>query len=253
MKKNLTYGPRLPFRQCGFEFTAEKRAEFKYPILKKKKQIYVYGGGLVNGCYEQSPGHYEAHQTFKAIAIAQLFIAIIIATSFTSCMDVPQDPPIQSASGVAKASVKVKTDMNGNTSEQMNIIGRYEEDNKPGSIKHLYILSSYSGQVLIYSTVRGKVTSSGKRLNPTTVNSHDGTSAIGISMNTIEINGHTYSTDEVIQDDGTYGSSVEYIFWWDSKGVYHQQYITGGMILHVSNQPMSVKSVVINMEEKTIN
>ena len=72
----------------------------------------------------------------------------------------------QSKSGVTKATVKIKTDENGFTVEQKNIGRRLKIDNESGSIKHLYIVSSYTGDVILYSTVKGKVTSSGKRLNP---------------------------------------------------------------------------------------
>jgi len=138
-----------------------------------------------------------------------------------------------------KISVEVQKDLNGYTIEQNNVAGRYKEDNKPGSIKHLYIISAYSGQTLIYSTVKGKVTSSGKRLSPNQLSEN-----FRIDLP----DGRFAYTNELLADDGTYGSSTEYIYWWDSKGVYHQQYITGGMILHISNQPLSVKSVIINME-----
>lgn len=146
-----------------------------------------------------------------------------------------------STSGVKKATTTIQTDLNGNTIEQNAIINRLKEDNKPGSIKHLYVISAYSGQVLIYSTVKGKVTSSGKRLSPYTLDS-------GSSFKVDFGDGHYYYTNEVLGDDGTYGSSGDYIYWWDSKGVFHQQYITGGMIMHISNEPLAVKSVVINME-----
>src|SRR6185436_8733655 len=95
-----------------------------------------------------------------------------------------------------------------------------------------------------YSTVRGKVTSSGKRLTPKTVVVGDGHEA------------HRYygfdavggrETSEVLQDDGTYGDSVEYVFWFDARGVYHQHYL-GDEILHISDQPLAVKNVVLNME-----
>lgn len=144
---------------------------------------------------------------------------------------------VKSDSGVTKATTTVETNLSGKTIEQENVIERLKEDNKPGAIKHLYILSAYSGQVLIYSTVKGKVTSSGKRLNPYNKVTKEGWSEHEFSV-----------TRENLQDDGTYGSSVEYIYWWDSKNIYHQQYITGGMILHISNQPLAVKSVVLNME-----
>lgn len=154
-------------------------------------------------------------------------------------------PSPVSNNGVKKANVEVQTGTDGLTNEQRNIQDRLLADNKPGAIKHLYIISAYSGQTLIYSTVRGKVTSSGKRLSPTTVVVTSGGQYAdrlrGYNINNKE-------TAEVLQDDGTYGSSIEYLYWWDSKGVYHQHYINGGQIAHISDQPLSVGSVTINME-----
>lgn len=168
-----------------------------------------------------------------------LSICIIL----TSCEE-PSTPAV-SSSGVSKATVKVTTDLNGHTTEQNNIMERYRMDNMPGAIKHLYVISCYSGQVILYSTVKGKVTSSGKRLTPLSIAGTYGNSTYGFP---VEIGGQSYYTTEVLQDDGTYGSSAEYIYWKDSRDVYHQQYITGGMMLHVSTQPIAVKSVIINLE-----
>lgn len=169
----------------------------------------------------------------KLINLLLIVVLFITLFSESSCESTSNHDV--SNSGVTQKSTKVETDLNGNTVEQNNIISRLTEDNKPGSIKHLYIISAYSGQVLVYSTVKGKVTSSGKRLSPTM----------------LEINGaqsiHRYNPD-LIQDDGTYGSSVEYVYWWDSKGIYHQQYITGGLLFHISNEPIAVKSVILNLE-----
>lgn len=154
-------------------------------------------------------------------------------------------PPPASASGVEKASVQVPTGTDGLTAEQRNIRDRLLADNKPGAIKHLYVISAYSGQVLIYSTVRGKVTSSGKRLTPTLVNGSANCTACGFG---VQFGGYTMYTPEVLQDDGSYGTSMEYLYWWDTKGVYHQHYVQGGQIVHISDQPLAVKSIVINME-----
>ena len=52
----------------------------------------------------------------------------------------------------------------------------------------------------------------------------------------------------MIEEDGTYGASIEYIYWFDQKDVYHQHYISGGQILHISDQPLEVKDVILNME-----
>lgn len=173
----------------------------------------------------------------KTLAIAMLAVTLGF---FTGCT-----PASQSASGVGKAEVKVPTGPDGLTSEQRNIRDRLMEDNKPGSVKHLYVISAYSGQVIIYSTVRGKVTSGGKRLTPMTVVDNFGGTSTGFG---VDFNGNTMITQEVLQDDGTYGSSSEYLYWWDTKGVFHQHYVSGGQIVHVSNQPLAVKGIIINME-----
>lgn len=150
-----------------------------------------------------------------------------------------------SASGVAKTDAQVVVGSDGLTTEQRNIKRRVEQDNKPGAIQHLYVISAYSGQVLIYSTVQGKVTSSGKRLSPGHL------TGTGTQFNLPDgPNGQSRweHTDEMIGDDGSYGSSEPYLYWYDTKDTYHQHYVAGGQIIHVSDQPLAVKSVIINME-----
>lgn len=158
----------------------------------------------------------------------------LIAWILISCEHVNLDT--KSASGVAKANVQINTDANGNSVEQKNIMERLTRDNKPGSIKHLYVMSAYSGQVLIYSTVNGKVTSAGKRLTPTTVIGFN--SNLSTPNNYVKIGDRVFVTDEVLGDDGSYGSSDPYIYWFDVKGVYHQHYLSGGQIIHISDQPL---------------
>lgn len=175
-----------------------------------------------------------------------LFLAICV--TLLSC-DVPQESTPQSTSGVSKATVKVATDLNGHTTEQSNIMERYKRDNLPGSIKHLYLISDYSGQCLMYSTVKGKVTSSGKRLSPVTVSALDGQYVSGGHQGfSVDINGEKHYTQEVLQDDGTYGSSSEYLYWFDSRGIYRQLYATGGTTIIVSDQPMAFKNITLNLE-----
>ena len=171
------------------------------------------------------------------------FIMICAAVMLTACT--APSPPTAST-GVRKADATVSVQASGLTIEQENVQRRLEEDNKPGSIKHLYVISAYSGDVLLYSTVSGKVTSSGKRLTPYQVSSR-GNYCDGFTIN---IGGSSVCTDEVLQDDGTYGSSEPYIYWWDSKAVYHQHYVQGGQIVHVSTQPMRVGKVIISTESQ---
>ncbi|MBI2577632.1 MAG: hypothetical protein HYV77_02200, partial [Candidatus Wildermuthbacteria bacterium] len=144
--------------------------------------------------------------------ILAALVSVVVLGVLTGCDVQPNTP--QSASGVNKAAVYVPTNPDGLTTEQQNIRERLLEDNKPGSVKHLYVISAYSGQVIIYSTVRGKVTSGGKRLTPTSIFTQDN-STVGFEVQFP--NGRKYTT-EVLQDDGTYGSSSEYLYWWDTKG-----------------------------------
>ena len=172
----------------------------------------------------------------------------VVALGFFAGCDVPSSQQPQSTSGVKKAKVQVQTNPDGLTTEQQNIKDRLLEDNKPGSVKHLYVISAYSGQVIIYSTVRGKVTSGGKRLTPTSVHVGDGQSAKRFYGFPVRVGNVDAETEEVLQDDGSYGHSADYLYWWDTKGVYHQHYVSGGQIVHVSNQPLAVKGIIINME-----
>lgn len=173
-------------------------------------------------------------------------VSIAMLVVLAGC-DIPREPP-QSASGVKKATVQIPTNPDGLTAEQQNIRERLLEDNKPGSVKHLYVISAYSGQVIIYSTVRGKVTSGGKRLTPTSLMGGERMSSGGFP---VQIGNEQKWTTEVLQDDGAYGSSMDYLYWWDTKGIYHQHYVGGGQIVHISNQPLVVKGIIINMEIST--
>jgi hypothetical protein len=153
----------------------------------------------------------------------------------------------QSDSGVTKHSVAVETNSDGITIEQENVGRRLIEDTKVGSIKHLYVISSFTGQTIYYSTVKGKVTSSGKRLTPKGVVSN-GRDGVRTGF-TIGIGNSSYETDEVLGDDGTYGSSVSYLYWWDTKDIYHQLYVTGGQIIMVSSEPRTFKGLILNTEQ----
>lgn len=174
-------------------------------------------------------------------------VLLLVSAACTVPSAPPQAQP-RASSGVKKATQKVTVGQDGLTVEQRNVADRLKVDNLPGSIKHLYVLSAYSGQTIIYSTVRGKVTSGGKRLSPSTVAAGQGLAG----QNNRDPVGFgapfgDYRTAEVLGDDGTYGSSGDYLFWWDTKGTYHQHYLSGGQIVHISDQPVAVKGVLINM------
>ena len=183
----------------------------------------------------------------RLFSIAIMSVLVLTAMSYSSCNEMATANQPTSISGVTKTTVHVETNPDGTTVEQNNVKNRLMLDNKPGSVKYLYVVSNYSGQVMFYSTVKGKVTSSGKRLTPVTVavssgeyNSHDGID--------VDINGRRYQTGEVLQDDGTYGSSIDYIYWFDSRNIYRQLYPSAGTTIMVSETPVAFKSIIMNLE-----
>jgi hypothetical protein len=175
----------------------------------------------------------------------KIMVVLFLMATMVSCnLDTTQQ---KSDSGVEKASVKIKTDANGQTIEQKNIIERLQRDNDLGSLKHLYVISSFSGDVMEYSTVKGKVTSGGKRLSPKTVNGKYSESGVG-SANYVKMNNETFSTDEVLDDGGSYGESMSYVYWFDAQGNYHQYFPSGGTYLHISDKPLRIKKSNMTFE-----
>jgi hypothetical protein len=173
--------------------------------------------------------------------VLMVLAAIAVLFGLVAC-----GPNVQAKSdtGVTKITAKVAVGPDGLTVEQKNVSDRLEQENQIGSIKHLYVISPYSGQVMMYFTVKGKITSSGKRLSPSTVSG----SSSGYYMPVV-IDGKQYYTQEVLGDDGTYGGSIEYLYFWDVQGVYHQQYVQS-CILHISSKPLAgVHGTIINIEE----
>jgi hypothetical protein len=157
-----------------------------------------------------------------------------------------------SMTGIKEVIAEVNTGLDGLTNEQRNIKDRLKADNTPGAVKHLYVQSAMSGDILMYSTVKGKVTSSGKRLSPTTVEEAYYGDTIGDYRkgNFFRLpGGRSAYTREMLQDDGTYGSSIEYLYWWDVKGAYFQMYIGAGQLVVISDQPLPVKKAKITLEK----
>jgi hypothetical protein len=153
------------------------------------------------------------------------------------CDELQREQEAAATGRVTAKSSKVTTDADGYTVEQKNVSRRIEADNEPGSIKHLYLISPYTGDVLLYSPVKGKVTSGGKRLRPKMQTYSDRSGTDGKN---------TYYTQEVMNEDGTFGSSAEYLYFWDVYGTY-QQVFSGSSIVLISSKPLRTKKAVINI------
>jgi|AGTN01.2.fsa_nt_gi hypothetical protein len=175
-------------------------------------------------------------------------LAVALVTASASFAQQTQAP-----SGVNRATQKVQVDpTTGLTREQGNVKNRLLDDNKPGAVKHLYVISPKSGVVLLYSTVRGKVTSGGKRLTPlSTIEKYKCGSENKDTCyegQRVIIGGAEHLTTEITQDDGTYGSSAPYLYWYDSQGRYHQHFFTEGQVIHISDQPVAYRTIIINAD-----
>jgi len=153
-----------------------------------------------------------------------------------------------SATGVKQAVAIVQTDAQGHTVEQSNIIKKYEIDNNPATIRYIYVISPFTNKVMFKTAMKGKMTSSGKRLTPNTVSTSCGSSTSGYSCGAFSmINGEEYRTPEVTQDDGTYGTSVEYLYGFAMDGSMLQIY-TGGATVLVSTKPLTIQDGVVNLQ-----
>jgi len=94
------------------------------------------------------------------------------------------------------------------------------------------------GNVLFMDIAKGKVTSSTKRLEP--VQGSDGNYGV-----TYRSGDRSVYTQELMQIDGTYGSSDPYVFWFSPEGVYRQwngKYLT-------SSVPVKLKEPVMNFND----
>lgn len=104
--------------------------------------------------------------------------------------------------------------------EQDNIANRLKLTSDPNLLGHIAIVNKV-GQVVLYTTIKGKVTSGSKRLtNP------------------------GYCGDRVgdcPSDEGTFGSSNPYIFFWTTQGQYIQtsmDYIYSDKPLRLEEKPL---------------
>jgi hypothetical protein len=134
---------------------------------------------------------------------------------------------------------------NGFTVEQQQIKDRYDVTNDPTKIMWVHIIAPMTGKLITRISVRNKISSSGKRLEP--VHAVDGTGSYPNSpVKYTDSDGETtnsyFETDEFIQPDGTYGSSDAYQYWFDTYGRYHQLGTAGGLGYLLTDYPIDLNN-----------
>lgn len=166
-----------------------------------------------------------------------LVIAVPMLLANSSC-DTPenrQTPPSaqqQQSQRAREAASNVR--FSGNA-EIENITRRLEMVSNPNLLGYI-VLFNQAGQPVTYHAVRGKVTSSTKRLTP---------------QQTIRTfgNGNGGSTPAVINapsDDGTFGGSDDYIYFWTTEGQYIQwsgQYLYSDRPIRLRIEPLVITTV----------
>ena len=117
-----------------------------------------------------------------------------------------------------------------------NIRRKLELTSSPNLLGFIVLLNE-AGQPIAYHAVRGKVTSSGKRLRPS------------VRVLQVPNHGNNGGQHSVViptpSDEGTYGSSDSYVYFWNTSGAYVQW---SGHYLY-SDRPirLNVQPLVVNM------
>ena len=134
-------------------------------------------------------------------------VTLVVVLSLTAC-NVPEQEAIPEQEALSAEAAK---NLNfTENAERDNIVKRLEQTGKPGRISYIVLLS-YTGKPIVYTTVKGKITSSGKRLTPV--------DRVEYRSN---LNAAAFMVRKAASDEGTHGSSSKYIYFWDTNGRYWQ-------------------------------
>lgn len=120
-----------------------------------------------------------------------------------------------------------------NSLERANISKRLKAFDDPNKVSYIYLVSF--GRVMSFYTIKGKVTSSTKRLTSNQKQVEDAS-----------FNEKGNLVMEAPSLDGTYGASDNYIFFWTTDGVYVQwsgEYMEVDQPLKLSTQPELVREI----------
>jgi hypothetical protein len=155
----------------------------------------------------------------------------VLAVALVACVD---EGKANKSSQAAKAKEAANSITFKENAEIDNIKNRLELTSQPGLLGYIVLLNE-SGQPVYYSGVKGKITSGSKRLTEP-----DRSGAWGAGQNNV--------VRAAPSDEGTYGSSGEYIFFWTTNG----QYVQWNGKYFYSDKPirLTVQPLVVNVETK---
>lgn len=130
-------------------------------------------------------------------------VAMLSALLCSACEPEAQTNKDQQAQKAKEAAASIRFNENA---EIDNIKRRLELTADPGKLGFI-VLMNQAGQPILYEGVKGKVTSGGKRLTePDRVGGYSD---------------HPY-VRAAPSDEGTWGHSADYIYYWNTDGIYRQ-------------------------------
>ena len=161
----------------------------------------------------------------------KLFLLPVIAVlcmGASKCDDSPAENKSAQKQAAANAAASIRFTDNA---EIENIKRRLELTSQPGLLGYILLMNE-AGQPVAYLGVRGKVTSGSKRLTPPDRYTPQGANGF---------------IRQEASDEGTWGSSDPYIYFWTTDGQYVQW---SGKYLY-SDQPirLRVEPLVVSIQQ----
>ena len=134
----------------------------------------------------------------------------IVSAAFLLAAGCGQSPPTAKDIQAKRGEQLANQIQFSENAEQDNIVRRLKLTANPGQIGFVILLNS-AGQPIWYGSVKGKITSSGKRL--TSPEKDWGDSPTSTPLGTM---------GPAPSDEGTWGSSDTYVYFWTTDGQYMQ-------------------------------
>jgi hypothetical protein len=139
-----------------------------------------------------------------------IIIAALAFFALSACEAVPAAAPTAREQQAANAQAAANSVVFEKNAEIENIQKRLRLTSNPGQIGFVLLLNQ-AGQPIMYTSVRGKITSGSKRLTAPMVEYH---------VDHGEYRGTALGDGP--SDEGTYGHSGDYVFFWTTDGQYIQ-------------------------------
>lgn len=167
--------------------------------------------------------------------IIVVLLVVLSMALLSACEEITAEPPKAKDTQAQKAEAAANSISFTENAEIDNIKKRLELTANPGLLGFVVLLNE-TGQPVMNVAVKGKITSGNKRLtDPQTINK------VRLTPNDAAV------VTLAPSDEGTYGSSGEYIFFWAISGQYIQW---NGKYLY-SDKPfrLNIEPIVVSAEQ----